>query len=71
MITILSIAQLKLVYELFLYLVFAQAEDFKCYTCSSVVDDFCGDSDALIAKGSDAMMNCSANSQCFYQRVSK
>ena len=56
---------------IYFYVVRTQAEDFKCYTCSSLVDDFCNDSDALIAKGSDAMMNCSANSQCFYQRVSK
>ena len=49
----------------------SRAEEFKCYSCTSLLDDFCSDPDALIAKGSEATMNCPSTKQCLYQRASK
>jgi len=47
-----------------------QAEEFKCYSCSSLLDSYCGDSDALIAKGEEAMDTCLlSNKQCYYSRI--
>merc|ERR1719414_1471766 len=53
------------------------ADVFNCYFCNSAgnseADDLCDDSDALIAKGDDAKMNCgllSSNNQCMYSRTS-
>ena len=51
----------------------SREEEFKCYSCNYLFDDFCSDPDALIAKGSEAIRNCehNENNQCLYQRGSK
>merc|ERR1712223_1995870 len=49
------------------------ADAINCYSCHSIYDDFCGDADALVAKGNEAIWDCPKTpvlaDQCYYSRV--
>ena len=46
-------------------------EDFKCYKCTSILDDYCDDIDALKAAGDEAQRDCSKYKQCLYEKEGK
>ena len=47
------------------------SDEFKCYKCVSILDEYCSDIDALKAMGDEAQITCTNNKQCLYTRESK
>merc|ERR1712038_649639 len=68
--------KIQIISVLFLYIGCKYADAIRCYSCHSDNDDFCGDVDALVAKGDEAIMDCSKNplpdydyDRCYYSRT--